>query len=88
MVLQGIESLGGIPGPPYVSNCIFQAPNKDTGRRLGELLKKLTSADPTLTAEAEEIGRQLDENIKAIEEWSDFAYKNCCPCKGVVADSN
>lgn len=63
--------------------CLLHIPNKNVGAQLVAEVKKMLPPETPLSdhRKLDSIGRALDDNFSAIEQWVDRFYKECiCDC--------
>lgn len=65
--------------------CLLHIPNKNVGAQLVAEVKKMLPPEAPLSdhRKLDAIGRAIDDNFSAVEQWADRFYKECiCDCAG------
>lgn len=65
--------------------CLLRIPYKNVGAQLVAEFKKMLPTDAPISdhRKLDAIGRHIDDNFSAIEQWADRFYKECiCDCAG------
>lgn len=65
--------------------CLLHIPNKNVGAQLVAEVKKMLPPDAPISDQRKlnMIGKAIDDNFTAIEQWVDRFYKECiCDCGG------
>lgn len=66
-------------------SCLLHIPYRNVGAQLVAELKKMLPEDAPLSdrRKLDTIGRHIDDNFAAVEQWVDRFYKECiCDCGG------